>query len=518
MRRSVTTVVVALVLSTLAGAGAVAADDVATVSADDAVVVAVIDSSFNPYHWDFLGSRMPQHLDADPANDLPLHEPPGSWLPGFPDPSTFATYQPLDLLLEEEYPDVREGSLRAADGATWAAMPQSDAAAVHYNWIPRTKFIGALRFGDGPFQGGNGAHGAGTSSVSVGNFHGTCPECLLVAITHGGDDREAAINWAMQQSWIDVVTNSYGYSLVMRDRLYSGSDVDAQKAASQRGQHIFFSAGNGQANTFTVPNTTLFSSQEGPDWITTVGATSPNGGQYTGAGKPADIAAVGLRYPSIGGSTVSGEGQFGGTSNATPVVAGMYARGLWWARERLGGPSRVQHDGVVAAGHPVACGAERPDCELGDGVLTQTELRTRLYQGAVRTPQGPHVSAYSPDSSPVSAEEYELAAEGHGTYWARMHDDDEWAAEQLRITGPMDGTAPLTERPSGEREWFVVDSYCRQQIWGTWSDGYWVEGHTALPGPSPLYPLRSTLEASCDQMFPPVQPSPGGPEEDDRRR
>lgn len=127
------------------------------------------------------------------------------------------------------------------------------------------------------------------------------------------------------------------------------------------------------------------------------------------------------------------------------------------------------------------------------------------------------MSAPTRDSSPVSVEEYELAAEGHGTYWARMHDDDR-ATEQLRITGPMDGTAPLTERPSGEREWFVVDSYCRQQIWGTWSDGYRVEGHTALPGASPLYPLRSTLAASCDQMFPPMQPSPGGAEEDDRRR
>lgn len=115
---------------------------------------------------------MPQHLGTDPANDLPLHESPESWLPGFPVPSTFATYPRL----EEEYPDVRGGSLRAADGPTWAAMQKSDAAAVHSNSIPHTKFIGALRFGEGPFQDGNGVHGAGTSSVSVGNVHDSVPD------------------------------------------------------------------------------------------------------------------------------------------------------------------------------------------------------------------------------------------------------------------------------------------------------------------------------------------------------
>ncbi|HWG94230.1 MAG TPA: hypothetical protein VNU66_08410, partial [Mycobacteriales bacterium] len=40
--------------------------------AQDAVVVAVIDSGFSPYHEDYLASTMPQAEDDDPGNDLPL--------------------------------------------------------------------------------------------------------------------------------------------------------------------------------------------------------------------------------------------------------------------------------------------------------------------------------------------------------------------------------------------------------------------------------------------------------------
>ncbi|HEV3473175.1 MAG TPA: hypothetical protein VG408_08235, partial [Actinomycetota bacterium] len=46
----------------------------------DAVVVAVIDSGFSPYHWDYLSSKMPQHQDDDRTNDLPLNDAPHSWL------------------------------------------------------------------------------------------------------------------------------------------------------------------------------------------------------------------------------------------------------------------------------------------------------------------------------------------------------------------------------------------------------------------------------------------------------
>lgn len=476
---------------------------------DDVVVVAVIDGSFSPYHWDFTASRMPQHKDADLSNDLPLDQPPSEWIPGFPAPGVFKTFTELNLS-EGASASTTTASLQAKDATTWGKLQASAGGAdtgVNYAWIPDTKFVGVVDFGGAGWKASNTAHGANTAAVSTGNTMGSCPECVVVGITYSsGSGKEDALNWAMNQPWIDVITNSYGFSAGVRDRIYSGSDEAKQKAATERGQTVFFSSGNGQAGDFSVPNTTYYSSQEGPDWIVTVGAVAPDGGDYTGAGKPADVAGVGDAYPSIGGTTVTGKGFFGGTSNATPVTAGIYAKSLWWARSQLAGPSKTQAGGVIASGAPVACGAAHAACELGDGQLTGAELRTRLFEGAVRTtaPLKVGTSVVGLYQSTVPApEEYKLAAQGHGTYFGKLNGEAPLAAEVARVTGPMGGTAAPIARPVGERDWIIVDSYCRQQIWGEWQGGAWKPG-SALPAPAPTYPLRNALAATCAQMFPPL--------------
>jgi hypothetical protein len=479
--------------------------------ADDAVVIAVIDNGFTPYHLDFRADRMPQHLDDDPSNDLPLDQAPHEWLPGFPDPSGFASYGALDLTLPDEGPIA---DAHTADADQWAQIEQSTAAEQHYYYAPGTKVIGMLDFnGNGLAVESGASHGVGSSSVSAGALHGTCPECLVLFITYGSGEREAASDWAMAQPWIDVITNSYGYSLLLRDRIYGGSDTALQAEASERGQTILFSSGNGQGNTFTAPNTTVLSSQEGPDWIVTVGAVSPDGGSYTGAGKPADIAAPGMSYPSApssGTPDVDSQGTFSGTSNATPVVAGLYARSLWWARTTLEGPSRTQADGVVATGAPITCGDANPDCELGDGVLTAAELRTRLFHGAVHTAEGYQsvgLVGGSPTTPPLGWE-HEFLSEGHGSYFGRIASDEDWMAEQERIVGPMTGAVAPLERPEGEADWFTVDSYCRQSIWGGWSDGYYVEGATELPAADHTgWPVRTGWADNCRSVpRPPALP------------
>lgn len=485
---------------------------------DDATVIAVIDSGFSPYHWDFLASKMPQAQDADPTNDLPLTEPPDTWLPGFPDPGTFASYNRFDLTLEETNPNRPIPSLRAADAAQWETVQRSSPESVHYYWFPGTKIIGGLSFSPNEnhrIEAGSGSHGHGVSSVSVGNMFGTCPECLLVFLQHGSrEGGEAAIDWAMSQPWIDAITNSYGFSLVFRDRFYSGSNTELQRTASERGQTIFFSAGNGQANTFTAPNTTLFSSQEGPDWIVTVGAVSPDSGaSYSGHGKPADVAGVGLGYPaSYNAQRVGSRGRdFGGTSNSTPTVAGIYGRALYTARRALPGPSRTQEAGVVAVQDPdpelgeapFACGEARPDCELADGALTVSELRTRLFHGAVHTEAGTTVSVLEVgNAGPIGEDEF--LNEGHGTYFARLNGMEAYLEEFERVAAPLEGRAEPISRPSGEPEWMIVDSFCRQEIWGSWNGGSYVEGETELPGSDPAYPVRSALQATCPALFPPV--------------
>ena len=466
----------------------------------DATVVAVIDSAFSPYHWDYLASKMPV--------DMPLGQAPDRWLPGFPSTNAFKDYEALDLTLPEENEATPYMGLDGPDEKVWADVKQSTAEEINYYWIPDTKVIGAIDFAGNQVHGDPGAHGTGTSSVAVGNLHGSCPECLLVFISYGdAATGEAAISWAMDQPWIDVITNSYGFSAtpVTRDRIYSGSDTQLQRKASLRGQTIFFSAGNGQENAFLVPNSTLLSSQEGPDWVVTVGAISPGThASYTGHGKPADIASLGSGYPSAyNAPTVSGDGNFSGTSNATPVIAGTYARALYLARRDLYGPSRVQSDGVIAHGGRYECGDVRPNCELGDGKLTAKELRRRLLLGAKHTDVG--LSPGGVGTLPVIGEE-EYLSEGHGSYFARETGKiGAWLKEFERIIGPLEGRMKELKRPDGEREWMVVDSWCRQNLWGGWNGGYFIEGKTKLPaGADPSWPARSAILEIC----PHLQPAP----------
>jgi hypothetical protein len=470
----------------------------------DATVVAVLDFGFVPYHWDFLASKMPQAIDDDPSNDLPLDDAPHTWLPGFPDPTrAFKSYNRLELTLDEDNPQTPVTSLDGADKKKWDRVKRSTKKKLHYYWMPRTKVIGALTFGEEKIHGTPNSHGTGTTSVSVGNLHGTCPECLLLFIDGAN---ETAIEWAMDQPWIDAITNSYGFSTLLRDRIYSGSDVEAQRAASHRGQTIFFSAGNGQDGAFVAPNTTSFSSQEGPDWIVTVGAVSPgNHASYTGHGKPADIAGIGGKYPAAYGSSSvggTGSGGFGGTSNATPTIAGTYARALYLARRDLEGASKIQANGVIARGGGFVCGSVRPGCELADGVLTARELRTRLFHGAVHTPAGMTPGPLGIGELPPIGED-EFMNEGHGSYFAReTGEQKDWLKEFERIIAPLEGRAKTLKRPKGEREWMIVDSYCRQALWGLWRHGYYVHRKTKLPGSDSDYPVRSAMEEACRQIFP----------------
>ena len=76
----------------------------------------------------------------------------------------------------------------------------------------------------------------------------------------------------------------------------------------------------------------------------------------------------------------------------------------------------------------------------------------------------------------------------------------DYMKEFARLIGPMLGTEKDIERPEGEKEWMIVDSYCRQHLWGEWKGGYYVEGKTDLPGPDPCLPgsfvARAGLPAS----------------------
>ena len=481
------------------GAGAAPATAQA---AQDAVVMAVIDSGFSPYHQDFLADRMPAGSRPPALRAAHL----AARLPGArrPSPRTGRSTSPSTAPTARRWPTCAPPTPSAWDG-----VESSSTEAVHYRWVPGTKVVGALAFGSDDVYGTGGLeHGMGSASSAVGNLHGTCPQCLLVFISYtDAASAEQALSWVHRQPWIDAVTNSYGFSasIAARDRVYNGTDVETEKKASERGQTTFFSAGNGLENAFTVPNSTLLSSQEGPDWVVTVGATDPlNGKDFTGTGKPADVAGIGHSYPtSYSSTTVDGVGDFSGTSNATPQVAGTYARALWEARRALAGPSRVQGGGVVAKGGRVACGPARPGCELGDGVLTAAELRTRLLHGATPTEGGFTDGAASLLETPPVADS-RFASEGHGTFRGTLEADFA-TAELQRVVGPMLGRSGAPGRPDGEVEWFRVDSACRQSIWGSWGGGAYLDDErTPLPESDPVgWPTRTAIQEACPYLAPP---------------
>lgn len=484
---------------------------------DEVVVIAVVDSSINPYHWDYLAAKMPRHLNADTSDDLPLDQDPATWLPGHPGASAFKSYQAMNLTLTPNDPDASTNELRLRDATEWEKVlyaEGTDNSDVHMVWMPGTKIIGHVAFGTAlpyvervmpaPTSGpantfATDSHGLGTSSVSTGAIHGSCPNCLLVYV-HGTS--EQASRWVEQQDWIDLQTNSWGFSATVaaRDRVYAGSDTEAQRAAVERGQAIFFSAGNGLENAFVTPNPTLFSSQEGPDWIITVGGINASGASYTGHGRPADVASLGGGYPSASGTsgTTTQEGPFGGTSNATPVLAGIYGTVLQRVRQSIGS-GRVQQGGVIAQGR-AGCASANANCALADGALTVHELREAFFRSAQYTPAGlsPAGAVTIPNSN---LSEVELLSEGHGSYFGRFNRDEFYEAELARITGYIDGSW-FEEQDADQRDFMIAKSVCRQAAWGAWEFGYASLG--PAPAPDPMWPLRSFFSEVCPVVVPPV--------------
>jgi hypothetical protein len=464
------------------------ADPFQDTNGDDAVVIAVIDSGINPYHFDYAARFMPQQRNNDASDDLPLDTDPSTWLPGYPAVEELASYQALPLTLSTD--EGADGNtLKSDDGGLWDTVLQSageDNAGIHLNWIPGTKIVGLVTFSGDGF--GAGTHGGGSASVSTGNFHGACPECLLVFVNGLGHE---ANEWVAKQDWIDAQTNSWGYStgLVVRDRIHTGCDLGDQHNAVERGQQIFFSGGNGIGNAFTVPNPTLFSCQEGPDWIVTVGAVSEVDGSSKHSGTPADVASIGGGYGSAYCSTnINCTGSFGGTSNATPVTTGMYGKALWEVRRMMEGPTRMQSNGIIAAGIVEGAAADGP---LGDGVLTVHELRQALYDAS--TWQAVGRSVIAGPSAPVLTDETVWAAEGHGTFIGRLHGDKQYHAEIDRIVAMATG-AETRDYPADAINFFASLSQCTQDAWGAWEHG---EANRGTSMPATDKPMTAWFQTAC---------------------
>ena len=140
--------------------------------------------------WDHLAAHMPQANNDDPSDDLPLGTDPALWVPGYANATGVSGRDALNLTLTPDDEDKSADALHEKDAKEWEKVKTSTAGKVHLSWIPGTKVIGHVTFGSGDGYSA-GSHGVGSASVSTGNFHGTCPHCLLVFVD--GTTEEAVV-------------------------------------------------------------------------------------------------------------------------------------------------------------------------------------------------------------------------------------------------------------------------------------------------------------------------------------
>lgn len=59
------------------------------------------------------------------------------------------------------------------------------------------------------------------------------------------------------------------------------------------------------------------------------------------------------------------------------------------------------------------------------------------------------------------------------------------------------GSAAPYARPAGETNWFVVDSKCRQKLWGAWTGGYY-QGSDPILNPQ-ADPIATAFNEWCSR-------------------
>ncbi|MHB8605077.1 MAG: S8/S53 family peptidase [Thermoplasmatota archaeon] len=394
------------------------------------VVVAVVDTGIDPYHAEF---RAPD-LTADPA----------SYLAGYPSGAT-----PISLSLDAPSYDAALN----ADAAKFRAV---EAGRLYY--FPGTRIIGAYRdpaeSGDTPLLDDNG-HGTATASLVAGASHGACPNCLLVIVEGFG-----GLEWAAQQPWIDIITNSWGTTGdVGVPTSGIGFENDWTQPAVERGQIVCFATGNGAEDMFLTPEATYASNTAGPGWVIDVGGyeKTPTGvGAIVGSGKPVTVLGPALNVPAAEYKTLDGSELFSGTSAASPYVAGVFGETLRELRAAAG-DTRV---------------GQRPHATVVDGpaFTMSRETLTDIVTHAA-SPTDSRSTALYPATTLSTGTTLDAASEGYGAVTA--------ATTARAVTQGLSAGTPQP-RPDVE-PWMTLDAAVRDAIWGEWDhDG------DGTPDPSPL--------------------------------
>jgi hypothetical protein len=469
-RRSALAVLAALLLAATLGTTASATGAVPQTPPSADAVVAFVDTGINPYHVEF-------------RDDSPR---------AFTHPSTYLEGYPEDAIAlsltfgAEDY----TAAVVADCERVWSTVKPGQ-----LYWFPGTRIVGAYSTlpggavtcaANGPSGQvilDTGGHGTMVASRGTAATYGACGDCLVVAVQFptsvnllnpGASTAPAvqAIRWAAGQSgWIDAQSNSWGPLVPGWEPTGTAGLVTANSALVRAVEEVsqahlaFWASGNGAAfRGGVLGHPTLLTPHLTPSAVSVGGHDSGQVNLWPGF--PPHLVADSCDSPAarVRSLDESGERVGGGTSAATPFVAGGAAAILKDARALLGDTGtgvRTAEDGtpVVAQGDPGAIDAG----PLADGVLTLAEWRRLVFATATPRPErqpedGPPCATGQFGPTPVLWRDVpdDYPEFVHIGYGAVDRPAIALAAEVLR------GVAPLPDRQRTD-DYFAADDAVRRQ-------------------------------------------------------
>lgn len=393
------------------------------------VVIAFPDSGINPYHLDFR---------LDPADDR-NGVAPWEYIDGYPRHA-----RALDLSLDA--PDYDTAVARDAD-----VLESLSPLSLYY--VPGTTIVGAVpqrSFEEVSILDTLG-HGTQVASVAAGRIHGIAPDDDVLIVAYRGT--VSGLSWATSQSWIDVVSNSWGWNVPLLGLGFSSQR--ASRAASDAGKSIVFAGGNGLSGAALACDRgfSLTSAEAGPSWVMTVGAVSPRNGQdYCWHSVPVDVSSYGMHWPAADHESMDGTVEFSGTSNAAPIVAGALAAQILRARRLLGDTGFGPREGAAfaSAARDAALPARGP---LADGVLTRAEAEELVLKTAFPEPFDSGGLVDDPLVTPTTPAYY--LTMGYGIVNRASVD---------RASAVLRGDEPMPHRPDVD-QWIATKNAVADLLW-----------------------------------------------------
>ena len=452
-------------------------------------VVALIDTGINPYS--------PAFRDTSAL----ARRHPSTYLPGYPKEAIA-----LKLTLGVPYEEAFE-----RDEAIWKTIQPGK-----LYWIPGTRIVGAISLGAGwtscPSPVGvppvaafvqescpehrildDHGHGSMTASRAAGAPDSLAPGARIVAIEGLG---ARSVEWAADQGWIDVQTNSW-LSLVPPPVPSEVTEAFSDAAARML---TLAASGNGTAYLAGVAPTPTYLLSTAPPGVVLVGGHD-NGKMTLWAGAPPHVVAdayAGMTAIARSVEEMRADPIACCTSAASPYAAGGAAALIAEARRLLRSSSTGVHEGIVACGRPGAV-AKGP---LEDGIFTLAELKDLFlhtaealpsegkHDGAIHwagDPRAPDYVEHGPGANPFCAgctttpvpwKTLPAAADAYALVGYGGINEHSVAAGLAVLRGEED----LPERPLADAQ-YAADQQLREEFFGGNDLADPVEPAAACPAP-----------------------------------